>query len=291
MRLAMTDVTKVFSNGKSQHVVLERVSFSIGTGEFVTLLGPSGCGKTTLLNVIAGFLPATSGAITLNDAAVTKPGPDRGFIFQDYALFPWMKVKDNILYPMKRLGVPKADREERLKKLMTLAQLEGKENLYPHQLSGGMKQRTAVIRALAAKPQVLLMDEPFGAVDFQMRMIMQEEMEALWLKDRTTVLMVTHDVEEAIYLSDRVIVMSSDRGRILEDMRIDLPRPRQRKGDAYHHYEDRLIDLLKTALDSGPSDELRGEARIAAASSAAANSAAEYTGCKPQESACVGERA
>ena len=291
MRLAMKNISRVFDNGKTKHVVLENVGFTIGTGEFVTLLGPSGCGKTTLLNIIAGFLPATGGTITLNDALVTKPGPDRGFIFQDYALFPWMKVKDNILYPMKRLGVPKAEREERLGQLMALAQLQGKENLYPHQLSGGMKQRTAVIRALAARPQVLLMDEPFGAVDFQMRMLMQEEMEALWLKDRTTVLMVTHDVEEAIYLSDRVIVMSSDRGRILEDIRIDLPRPRQRKGDAYHHYEDRLIDLLKTALGTGPAEEARGDSRATVALASAAQCAAEYTGCAPQELAAMGERA
>lgn len=286
MRLEVKDVAKVFNNGKSQHVVLDRVGFTIGTGEYVTLLGPSGCGKTTLLNVIAGFSPATSGHVTLNGVTVTKPGPDRGFIFQNYALFPWMKVKDNIMYPMKRLGVSKPDREERFRQLMMLAQLEGKGDLYPHQLSGGMKQRTAVIRALAAKPQVLLMDEPFGAVDFQMRMIMQEEMEALWLKDRTTVLMVTHDVEEAIYLSDRVIVMSADRGRILEDMRIDLPRPRQRKGDAYHHYEDRLVDLLKEALCVGAPTTAQTGSRKGSAIRA---SAAEYTGCKLQEAVGEGE--
>ncbi|HAL29149.1 MAG TPA: ABC transporter ATP-binding protein [Coriobacteriia bacterium] len=253
MRLDVTGVSKSYANAGVQHVVLEDVGLSVGTGEFVTLLGPSGCGKTTLLNIVAGFVTPSTGTVTLNGDVVTKPGPDRGFIFQSYALFPWMKVGDNIMYPMKRAGVPRAERQRRLQQLLSMAQLEGKDRLYPHQLSGGMKQRTAVIRALAAEPQVLLMDEPFGAVDFQMRMRLQEEMEALWLKDRTTVVMVTHDVEEAIYLSDRVIVMSSDKGRILADVRINLPRPRVRKGDAYHHYEDQLIDILKLAVDGADS--------------------------------------
>jgi NitT/TauT family transport system ATP-binding protein len=248
VKLAVENIAKVFPSRRGPGaVVLGGISFSIGQGEFITLLGPSGCGKTTLLNIIAGFLPATSGSVVLNGRSVTSPGPDRGFIFQSYALFPWMRLRDNVLFPMKQLHVPREEQERRLRELLAVAQLEGKERLYPHQLSGGMKQRTAVIRALAARPEVLLMDEPFGAVDFQMRRTLQEQMEALWLKTRITVLMVTHDVDEAIYLSDRVLVMSADRGRLVEDLRIDLPRPRQRKGHEYHAYEDVLTDVLKDA--------------------------------------------
>jgi NitT/TauT family transport system ATP-binding protein len=248
MRLDVRKVSKVFqSNGKTQQV-LEDVSLTVYEGQFVTLLGPSGCGKTTLLTIIAGFQSPSAGDVQLNDAAVSAPGPDRAFVFQDYALFPWMTVKQNVLYPMKRQKVPRPEQERRLRELLVLAHLEGYEHLYPNQISGGMKQRTAVIRALACNPQVLLMDEPLGAVDHQMRQLLQEELEAIWLKDRKTVLMVTHDLDEAIYLSDRVIVMSSRRGRILEDMAIRLDRPRVRRGPQYHEYRDRLTEALRIAL-------------------------------------------
>jgi len=251
MHLRVENVTKTFSRNGSSNTVLDQVNFSVHTSEFVSLLGPSGCGKTTLLTILAGFQQATSGRIILNGVSVSKPCPDRGFVFQDYALFPWMTVRENILFPMKERKMPKKEREERLAGLLAMAQLEGKERLYPSQISGGMKQRTAFIRALAGGPQVLLMDEPLGAVDHQMRQTLQEELESLWLKDKITVVMVTHDVDEAIYLSDRVIVMSARRGRIVADVRLDLARPRARTGRQYHEYKDALTGHLKTAFNEG----------------------------------------
>jgi len=252
MELRVENLSKVFVNDNSVHTVLKDLNFYVHEGQFVTLLGPSGCGKTTLLTIMAGFQAASGGIILIDGRQVTKPGPDRGFVFQNYALFPWMTVRDNILYPMKQRKVPAKEREKYLKELLIMAQLEGKEKLFPHQLSGGMKQRTAFIRALAGRPEVLLMDEPLGAVDHQMRQILQEELEALWLKDKTTVIMVTHDVDEAIYLSDRVIVMSSNEGKILEDMAVSLARPRDRKDIRYSKYKEHLTDVLKIALSRQP---------------------------------------
>jgi NitT/TauT family transport system ATP-binding protein len=245
MQLEIENVSKIFHSNGNPRVVLDRVSFGIGEGQFVTLLGPSGCGKTTLLSIIAGFQKANEGQVRLDGIPVSRPGPDRAFVFQDYALFPWMTVRQNILYPMKQLRVPKEEQEERLKKLLALAHLEGHEHHYPSQISGGMKQRTAVIRALACSPRVLLMDEPLGAVDYQMRQMLQEELEDIWLKGRTTVLMVTHDIDEAVFLSDRVLVMTTGGGRIVDDKRIGLGRPRQREGRKYNEYKLYLTNMLK----------------------------------------------
>lgn len=180
---------------------------------------------------------------------MNRPGPDRAFVFQNYALFPWMKVGENITYPMKLSRVPKKEREAKLKELLQMAQLEGYENYYIHEISGGMKQRVALLRALACEPEVLLMDEPLGAVDFQMRKLLQVQLETILQNRNTTVLMVTHDVDEAIYLSDRVIVMSRDHGKIMADVKINLSRPRDRKSAGYHNYTNQLTDILKSALD------------------------------------------
>lgn len=252
MELKVEGISKNFKNESSVQTVLKDLSFSVREGQFVTLLGPSGCGKTTLLTIIAGFQAASGGRILINGQQVTRPGPDRGFVFQNYALFPWMTVRDNILYPMKQRKVPGREREKRLEELLFMAQLEGKEKLFPHQLSGGMKQRTAFIRALAGRPEVLLMDEPLGAVDMQMRQSLQDDLETLWLKDKTTVVMVTHDVDEAIYLSDRVIVMSAQEGKIVEDMPVRLPRPRDRKGMEYHKHKEHLTEALRIAMGRRP---------------------------------------
>lgn len=248
MELTVKEIHKAFmdEDGKVTEV-LKNISFEAEKGEFICLLGPSGCGKTTLLTIIAGFQKYDSGSISVEGKEVTKAGPDRGFVFQNYALFPWMTVKENILFPMKQIKMTKTEREERLKFLLEIAQLEGKENLYIHQLSGGMKQRTALVRALATKPGVLLMDEPLGALDFQMRQNLQKELEEIWLKEKTTVVMVTHDVDEAVYLSDRVIVMSTDKGKMLEDMKIELDRPRDRKSIKYEEYKEKLTLTLTEA--------------------------------------------
>lgn len=250
MSISVKGITKEFKNKRNKgnrNIVLKDISFEVRNGEFVSLLGPSGCGKTTTLTIIAGFQTHDEGQILINGNQVEKPGPDRAFVFQNYALFPWMKVGENIMYPMKLSKLSKKDREEKLQELLEIGQLEGYANYYVHELSGGMKQRVALLRALACDPEVLLMDEPLGAVDFQMRKLLQIQLETILLKKRVTVLMVTHDVDEAIYLSDRVIVMSRDHGKILGDVSIDLPRPRDRKNDLFHGYLNQLTDILKSA--------------------------------------------
>lgn len=252
-QLTINGLCKVFSNSKSPHVVLNDLSFTVEMGEFLSIVGPSGCGKTTLLNIIAGFSHASGGQVLADDRVITSPGPDRAFVFQDYALFPWMTVKDNILYPMKRQGLGREARQARLRELLSLAKLDGKENLYPHQLSGGMKQRTSVIRALACRPRVLLMDEPLGAVDVNMRRKLQEELESIFMKDPVTVIMVTHDIDEAVFFSDRVMVMS-EGGHVLEDLHIGLDRPRNRRGADYHQALSRLMDVLESVPQADERD-------------------------------------
>ena len=254
MSISVEGITKVFKGrkkGDPENVVLKDVSFNVEEGEFVSLLGPSGCGKTTTLTIIAGFRKANEGKIVVNGNEVKKPGTDRSFMFQNYALFPWLKVGENIEYPMKKMKVPKAQRKAQLKELLEMAQLTAYEHYYIHEISGGMKQRVALLRAIACDPQVLLMDEPLGAVDFQMRQMLQMQLEEILQLKKTTALMVTHDVDESIYLSDRVVVMSRDHGKIIEDLKIDLPRPRDRTAPKYHEYVDRLTVILKDALSGG----------------------------------------
>lgn len=254
MSISVQGISKVFKGrrkGDEENVVLKDVSFDVQEGEFVSLLGPSGCGKTTTLTIIAGFQKPNSGKIVVNGKEVSKPGPDRSFMFQNYALFPWLKVGENIEYPMKKMKVPKAERKQKLKELLEMAQLTDYENYYIHEISGGMKQRVALLRAIACDPQVLLMDEPLGAVDFQMRQLLQMQLESILQQKKTTALMVTHDVDESIYLSDRVIVMSRDHGKILADVKIELPRPRDRTNPQYHAYVDQLTNILKGALSGG----------------------------------------
>ncbi|CEK32803.1 ABC transporter ATP-binding protein SaoA [Paraclostridium sordellii] len=244
MKLKIEHVSKTFINNKVENKVLENINLDIKEGEFVSLLGPSGCGKTTLLTIIGGFQSCEEGQVLLNDKVVDKPGIDRAFVFQNYALFPWKTVKANVEFPMKQRKLSKEEREKKLEELLEISDLKGREKMYPHQLSGGMKQRVAVIRALACSPEVLLMDEPLGAVDFQMRQNLQEELESIWIKNKITAIMVTHDVDEAVYMSDRVVVMSRDKGRIIEDLKIDLDRPRNRESNEYLEYKNRLTKQL-----------------------------------------------
>lgn len=251
MELQIKDITKVFGNNGSTKTVLKDICIEFKGDEFVSLLGPSGCGKTTLLTIIAGFQSPTSGKVLLNGREISQPGPDRGFVFQDFALFPWMTVRDNIMFPMQQRKMSKKQQQEKLRRLLDIAQLHGSENLFPNQISGGMKQRTAVVRALASDPEVLLMDEPFGAVDYQMRHNLQEEFETLRHKNRKPVVMVTHDVEEAIFLSDRILVMSADRGAIAQDLMINLSKPRDRTAKAFQEYLALLTDTLKNLQKPG----------------------------------------
>jgi NitT/TauT family transport system ATP-binding protein len=195
-------------------LALEDVSLEVRPREFVALLGPSGCGKSTLLYLIGGFLPTETGRIVINGGPVTGPGPDRGIVFQHFALFPWKTVRANILYGLERQGMAREEREKRAQAFIDLVGLSGFEDSYPSQLSGGMKQRTAIARTLAFDPEILLMDEPFGALDAQTRSLMQSELLSIWQRTPKTVIFVTHDVQEAVYLAERVFVMSARPGRI-----------------------------------------------------------------------------
>ena len=214
-QIVIDGVSHVYRPPRGREVLaLDDVSLSIANREFVALLGPSGCGKSTLLYLIGGFLPVERGGIAVDGKPIAGPGPDRGIVFQHFALFPWKTVRGNILYGLERQGMPKAEREKRAMDFIELVGLSGFEDSYPSQLSGGMKQRTAIARTLAFDPTILLMDEPFGALDAQTRGLMQSELLRIWQRTPKTVIFVTHDVQEAVYLADRVAVMSARPGRI-----------------------------------------------------------------------------
>jgi NitT/TauT family transport system ATP-binding protein len=204
-------------------LALDDVSLEVCEREFLALLGPSGCGKSTLLYLIGGFLPVEGGRIAVDGKGVAAPGPDRGIVFQHFALFPWKTVRGNILYGLERQGMPRSEREKRAQQFIDLVGLTGFEDSFPSHLSGGMKQRTAIARTLAFDPKILLMDEPFGALDAQTRQLMQSELLGIWQRTPKTVIFVTHDVQEAVYLADRVAVMSARPGRIkaIVDTRLD----------------------------------------------------------------------
>ena len=205
-----------YGEGADAVVALQSIGLSVDEREFVSIVGPSGCGKSTLLYLVGGFIRPTTGEIRLRDRPVTGPGPDRGIVFQRYSLFPWLKVCDNIAYGLVEQGMPRADRERIVDEDVRLVHLEGFENRYPRELSGGMQQRVAIAQTLACNPDILLMDEPFGALDAQTRRILQDELRRIWLRSAKTVLFVTHDVEEAVALGTRIVVMGARPGRIKE---------------------------------------------------------------------------
>src|SRR5213594_4759111 len=207
-------------------VALYDISLTIRKNEFVSLLGPSSCGKTTLIRIIAGLLAADRGDVLVNQQCVTAPGRDRCMVFQQFGLLPWRTVLSNVEFGLEIDGVPKDERSARAGQYLELVGLKGFERYYPHQISGGMQQRVGIARALSKKPDILLMDEPFGAVDAQTREQLQEELLKIWAKTDTTVIFVTHSIDESIYLSDRVVVMHSRPGRIKEEVLVNLPRPR-----------------------------------------------------------------
>lgn len=231
------------STGKTGVHALSSIHIDVPEGQFVSLLGPSGCGKTTLLRIIAGLEKATSGEVLVAGSEVTRPGPDRAMVFQSFALLPWATVRDNAEFGLRLRGMGDQERREISDRLIGKVGLKGFENRYPRELSGGMQQRVGLIRALALQPKVLLMDEPFSALDEQTRSFMQEELLRIWEQDRITVLFVTHSIEEAILLSDRIIFMSPRPGEVREDIAVDIPRPRSRQ--ALHNEEfARLQDYL-----------------------------------------------
>ncbi len=225
--LAITDVTKTFQIGADAVQALRSVNLRIDKGEFVCLIGASGCGKSTLLRIIAGFEQPTSGTVSLYENVITSPGSDRGMVFQDYALFPWMTVRENISFGPRQKGLAKKYIDEISGEYLHMVGLEKFADRFPHQLSGGMKQRVAIARVLANECEVLLMDEPFGALDALTRESLQQELLEIWERTKVTVIFVTHSVEEAVLLSDRVVVMTAGPGRIEADVAIELARPRE----------------------------------------------------------------
>jgi NitT/TauT family transport system ATP-binding protein len=229
-------------------VALTGISATISEGEFVCLLGPSGCGKSTLLKIVAGLIEPSGGVIRLHGRPVTGPGPDRAVVFQDYALFPWMTVTDNVEFGLAARRVDPARRREVSRELVRVVGLSEFAGKYPHHLSGGMKQRVSIARALAVDPVLLLMDEPFGALDAQTRYVMQQELLRIWRAYRKTVLFVTHSIEEALYLGDRVLVMTARPGRIKAEIPVPHPRPRDIAGEDFTRLRRQTLELLSEEI-------------------------------------------
>jgi len=232
----------------TETTALADVSFTVDPGEFVTIVGPSGCGKTTLARLVGGFESPTSGQILVDGTPVTGPTPDRAMVFQSYHLFPWLSVRENVAFGLVEEGVPVDRRTERVHEMLDLVGLADRADAYPAELSGGMNQRVGLARALAVDPGMLLMDEPFGSVDLQTRRRLQRELLDIWRRMEKTVLFVTHDIEEAVLLSDRVLVLTGTPGRVCDNVTIELSRPRDRTDDDFLGYVDTLLNQVETAI-------------------------------------------
>jgi NitT/TauT family transport system ATP-binding protein len=248
LALEAIGLRKTYAKDGRQFPVLDLERFEAGDGEFVTVVGPSGCGKSTLLHMVGGFVKADAGTIRIHGREVVGPGPDRGLMFQEFALFPWRTVAGNVEWGLEVQGVARAERQAVVQKYLELMDLVEFRNHLPAEISGGMKQRVALARLLAFDPVVLLMDEPFGALDAQTREAMQEELTRLWERTRKTIVFVTHDIEEAVYLGDRVVVLTARPGRIREEVPVRLPRPRDitvKRSVECLEYRNRVSDLVR----------------------------------------------
>jgi len=249
-QIAIDKVAHVYRPPRGRPVLaLDDISLQVQSREFLALLGPSGCGKSTLLYLIGGFLPIEKGTISINGEPVEAPGPDRGIVFQHFALFPWKTVRDNILYGLERQDMPRAERLKRAQHFIDLVGLSGFEDSYPSQLSGGMKQRTALARTLAFDPSILLMDEPFAALDVQTRAKMQDFLLDVWRDSGASVLFVTHHIDEAIALADRVVVFTARPGRIKTVVPIEMPRPRDPFSPQAEALRRQLTELMRDEVD------------------------------------------
>ena len=256
-QLSIQGVSRTFTSekGKSTQALLP-VDFDVKENDFVTILGPSGCGKSTMLRIVAGLDHPTSGRVLLDGRPVEGPGADRGMVFQSYTLFPWLTIEQNIRFGLRERGMPESQQKERAQYFIAKVGLRGFEQHFPKQLSGGMQQRTAIARALANDPKILLMDEPFGALDNQTRVLMQELLLGIWEAERKTVMFVTHDIDEAIFMANRVAVFSARPGRIKADIPVNLPHPR--------HYTVKTSSEFME-LKARLTEEIRAEALAAAA--------------------------
>jgi NitT/TauT family transport system ATP-binding protein len=236
-------------NGNSIHS-LDTVDLDVRTSDFICIVGPSGCGKSTLLRIVAGLEQASSGSVHYRDTVLAGPGREIGMVFQEYSLMPWRNVLDNVGMGLEFAGAPSADRLRVARSFLKLVGMESFERAFPHELSGGMQQRVAIARSLANNPDVLLMDEPFGALDAHTRILLQKELLRIWETNRKTVLFVTHSVDEAIFLGDRIVIMSSRPGKIIEIMEVNMPRPRDRSRPSYGRMASRILDILEKEVGS-----------------------------------------
>jgi NitT/TauT family transport system ATP-binding protein len=246
--LRVENVSMQFSGRSSGVLALDGINIDIPQGQFLTILGPSGCGKSTLLHLLGGFVTPTSGKVLSDGDAIAGPSPERAMAFQTATLFPWRTVRDNVAWPLRVKGIPKQRARQRADELLGDVGLAGFEAAMPEELSGGMAQRAAIARTLAMEPTALLMDEPFGALDAQTREVMQFAFQSIWEQYRMSVIFVTHDIDEAVFLGDRVIVMSARPGRIVDDVMIDLPRPRSfetKVSPGLIQYKTRFWDLIR----------------------------------------------
>lgn len=255
-RVNLQAVSKVYETASGTPLTaVSDVDFQVDAGEIVSLLGPSGCGKTTLLNIVAGFEVASSGSVTVDDVEVEGPAPHRGVVFQEAALFPWLTCEDNVAFGPRARGMPRGEVASAVRSLLEVVGLDGFAGAYPRELSGGMRQRVAIARVLVNRPTLMLLDEPFGALDAQTRLQMQEYLVQIEELFPTTMILITHDIDEALYVSDRVAVMSARPGRIIEVLKIDTPRPRHRDfltSTEFTNLKRRAIDLLNS--DSASSE-------------------------------------
>jgi NitT/TauT family transport system ATP-binding protein/sulfonate transport system ATP-binding protein len=248
--LTVTNLDKSFQIGGQPRRILDAINLDVRPGEFVSIVGASGCGKSTLLRLIVGLDTDYSGELRLDGDRITGTSLDRGIVFQDHRLFPWMTLEQNIELALLNTDVPKSRRAQIVADHIALVNLKGFEKAYPHQLSGGMAQRAAIARALVTEPRLLLLDEPLGALDALTRVHVQNELQRIWMSQRSTIVMVTHDVEEALYLGDRVIVMSPNPGRIRRIVDVDLPHPRDRRSPLLHRLKDEILAELTSGADA-----------------------------------------
>lgn len=255
--LSVRDLKKTFLTNGAERVVFDHLSFEVHRREFITIIGPSGCGKSTFIRIAAGLDEASGGTILLSGQPVTGPGPDRGMVFQGYTLFPWLTVKRNVMFGLQMKGISDLEAESRAREWIAMVGLEKSAESYPHELSGGMKQRVAIARALANEPRVLIMDEPFGALDSQTRCKMQAHLMEIWKKVDITILFITHDLDEAVLLSDRVLVLGVNPGGLVEFIENPVPRPRSPKqitSPEFMALKQRLDDLIHPPAGEGDED-------------------------------------